>query len=148
MPPKAPWPDGSTAEFHRASVINYFQFHLWFTNILWRLKKCLIILINHHCLSAQNRVKISSAADSNPFPKIWAISSGKVRVMPPFLAQTGFVLDKFLPDGSQYWMNTADHYKRDTRYTQIKEFKREFKNTSEVQENVANLVSGTANDLN
>lgn len=45
-------------------------------------------------------------------------------------------------------MNTADHYKRDMRYTQIKEFKREFKNTSEVQENVANLVSGTANDLN
>lgn len=45
-------------------------------------------------------------------------------------------------------MNRADHYKRDMRYTQIKESEREFKNTSEVQGNVANLDSGTANDLN
>lgn len=81
-------------------------------------------------------------------PKSELLAQRKVRVLPPSLAQTGFVLGKFLTDGSQYLMNTADHHKWDTRYTQIKEFEREFKNTSEVQENVANLDSGTANDLN
>lgn len=45
-------------------------------------------------------------------------------------------------------MNAAGHYKWDTRYTQIKEFERVSKNTSEVQANGANLDSGTANDLN
>lgn len=66
--------------------------------------------------------------------------------MPPYLSQTGFVLGAFLTDGSQYLMNTADHYERDTRCTQIKkkESERVFKNTSEVQENVAKLDSGTS----
>lgn len=74
-----------------------------------------------------------------------AISSEKVTVPLPYLPQTGFVLGKFLTDGSQYLMNTADHYKWDMRYTWIKkkEFARVFKNTSEVQENVAQLDSGT-----
>lgn len=67
-------------------------------------------------LSSQNKVKISSASDSNPFTKMLVISSEKVTVMPPYLSQTGFVLGKFLTDGSQYLMNTADHYKWDMRY--------------------------------
>jgi len=68
-------------------------------------------------LYSQNKVKISGPSDPNPFTKILAVSSEKVTVMPPYLPPTGFVLGKFLTDGSQYLMNTADHCKWDTRYT-------------------------------
>lgn len=66
--------------------------------------------------------------------------------MPPYLSQTGFVLGKFLTDGSQYLMNSADYYKWDMRYTQVKkkEFERVLKNTSEVWANVYKLDSDTS----
>lgn len=44
----------------------------------------------------------------------------KVTLLPFYLAQTRFVLGRFLAVGARYLISMIDHYKWNTRYTETK----------------------------